>query len=52
MNNSKQWLNRTLHDACLMLVYRVAFSFSLKMEAICSFETQIDFHRAARCHVM
>jgi hypothetical protein len=33
---------RTLHGVWFMLVYRVAFSFRLKMEAICSFETLIS----------
>jgi hypothetical protein len=38
----------TLLVACFMLVYCLAYSSTLKMEAICSSETSVYFHRTTR----
>jgi hypothetical protein len=34
---------------CFMLVYCVAYSSTLKMEATCSSETSVDYQRTAFC---
>jgi hypothetical protein len=37
--------------ACVMLVFRLAFSSTLKMEATCSSETLVDFHWTTRRYI-
>jgi hypothetical protein len=42
---------RARNQACFMLVSRLAYSSTLKMEAICSSETSVDVHRNARRYI-
>jgi hypothetical protein len=49
-SNSKPSLLPTLHSARFMMVSCVAHFSTLKMEAVCSFETTFDFHQLTqRC---
>jgi hypothetical protein len=40
-----------LLTTCFMLVSCLAYSLALKMEAICSSETSVNFQRTARCYI-
>jgi hypothetical protein len=40
-----------LIDAWFVLASCLACSSTLKMKAICSSETSVDFHRATRCYI-
>jgi hypothetical protein len=42
---------RTLFVTCFMLVSCLAYSSALKMEATCSSETSVDFHRNTRRYI-
>jgi hypothetical protein len=37
--------------ACFMIVSCVAYSSTVKTEAICSFETSVHFHRSVRSYI-
>jgi hypothetical protein len=42
---------KSLLAICFMLVSCLDYSFTLKMEAICSFETSVDFQRSTLCYI-
>jgi hypothetical protein len=49
---------KELHEAdskllptCFVLVSSLAYSSALKMEATCTSETSVDFHRTTRCYI-
>jgi hypothetical protein len=46
-----QSLIPALLAACFTLVYWLAYFPTLKLEAICSSEMSVDFHRTTRCYI-